>query len=405
MISTPEAPDPYETANAQAGMNIDTAQSQQMLNMVNQYTPDGSLVYDQTGETGFYDSQGNWVSIPQFSATTTLSPTAQATKDQTDAAALNLGTLANQQSNFLLDYLGKPVDTSGAPALRESAGLQTSLGPGYQTSVNLQDTYAGADDFSADRAMYTDALNQRLAPQQAQDEARLRTQLINSGIRPGTAAYNSEFNRLQQGVNDARLASILAGGDEQARMVGMARDAAQFGNDARLAQAGFGNAALSGQMSLQNEAALADATFGNNARTQYMNEAYAARNQPLNEISALLSGAQVQSPSFTSTPQTGVAGVDYTGLVNQQYQAELQSSQAAMGGLFGLLAAPFAAFSDVRLKTDIERVGTTGAGIPVYEYNYVWGGPRHRGVMAHDVPHARFMDKSGFWKVDYRKVR
>src|SRR3546814_6941962 len=41
----------------------------------------------------------------------------------------------------------------------------------------------------------------------------------------------------------------------------------------------------------------------------------------------------------SGTPQASVAGVDYTGLVNQQYQAQLANSQAGLGGLFGLAGA------------------------------------------------------------------
>lgn len=412
-------------------MNTDTATSQQLLNMTNQVTPDGSLTYTQTGTNGYTDSQGNWVELPQFTATTTLSPQQQAIKTQTDRASYNLANIANQQSGFLVDYLGKPVDTSGAPALQTSSGLKTSLGSDYKTSLgpnwssslgsDYKTSYAGANDFSKDRAMYTDALLQRMAPGQQQDQDALRTQLINSGIRPGTAAWDAEWNRNQQGVNDARLAAILAGGDEQARMVGMSRDAADFtnkslldratfGNNAALSSAMFGNDAALKQFGAENDAALSDATFNNNARSQYLNEAYAERMQPLSEIGYLMGLGTAQSPQFTSTPQTGVAGVDYTGLVNQQYQAELQQSQAAMGGLFGLLAAPFSMFSasDERVKTDKVRVGTTFSGIPIYSYRYVWGGPYQLGVMAQDVegkiPEAVAEHPSGIKMVDYSKV-
>lgn len=394
-----------ETASAQADLNLETATQQQLINMVDQNTPYGSLNYEQTGQNWYQDSEGNWVSTPAFTATTTLSPEQQAIYDQTSAASLNLAKLANDQSGFLGEYLGTGIDLSGAPALRTSSGMQTSIGPGYQTGVDLKNTYAGADDFSADRQMYTDALMERMAPSQQQDQAALRNKLINQGIRPGTAAWDAEWNRNQQGVNDARLAAILAGGEEQARMVGMARDAADFYNNANLTGAGFTNAALTNRFAMENDAALQDATFGNNARSQYLNEAYAERANPINEISALLSGAQVQNPQFQSTPQAGVAGVDYTGLVNQQYQSELQSAQAGLGGLFGLLSAPFMAFSDIRLKTDIRRVGSTDGGTPIYAFRYKAGGPMQLGVMAQEVPEASIEDpETGYLMVDYRRV-
>ncbi len=67
------------------------------------------------------------------------------------------------------------------------------------------------------------------------------------------------------------------------------------------------------------------------------------RNQPINEITALMSGSQVSNPSFTSTPSPGVAPTDVIGAQQQAlnqgnigYQGALQQNQALMSGLFGL---------------------------------------------------------------------
>ena len=64
-------------------------------------------------------------------------------------------------------------------------------------------------------------------------------------------------------------------------------------------------------------------------------------------------------------------------------------------------------FSDRRLKTNISRVGTRPDGLGVYEFEYVWGGPRHRGLMAQEVrelyPDA-VSERDGYLMVDYRKV-
>lgn len=401
-MKAPSPPDPMTTANAQGGMNRDTAISQQLLNFTNQYTPDGSLVYNQTGTTGFTDSQGNWIEIPQFEATVSLSPEQQRIKDQTNEAQFNLSKIANNQSAFLNDYLGKPIDTSGAVDMRTSIG--GSFNPNFNGNIaGLQTSYAGADDFSADRQRYEDALMARMDPDLQANQDRTRNQLINAGLRPGTAAWNSEFDRLSRAENDARMSAILGAGDEQSRMVGMARDAASFNNATRMGQAQFAQQA----QAMGNQASLQDASFTNNARANQLQEIYAQRNQPLNEISALLSGSQVGSPQFNSTPQTGVAGVDYTGLVNQKYQAELANHQSMMGGLFGLLSAPFA-FSDRRLKTDIRRVGETDSGVPIYTYRFKGDPVTHMGVMAQELedkqPDAVHEHSSGFLMVDYARV-
>jgi hypothetical protein len=142
-------------------------------------------------------------------------------------------------------------------------------------------------------------------------------------------------------------------------------------------------------------------------RGQAFNEALTERNQPLNEISALLSGSQVQQPNFVSTPQTGVGGVDYTGLVNNAYNAEVANYQAGMGGLFGLGAAGLGmfSFSDRRLKINVRRVGRTDDGVPIYTYQYAWGGPVQMGVMADEAPaDAVATHESGYLMVNYGKV-
>ena len=203
-----------------------------------------------------------------------------------------------------------------------------------------------------------DLASQRILPQQQQQQDALRTQLINQGIRPGTTAWNAEMSRMTNANTDQM-----------------------------------------NQLALQG-------------RSQAFGENIATRNQPLNEIIGLMSGTQVQAPgsTFAATPQVGVGGVDYTGLVNQKYQADVQNHQAKMGGLFGLGASLIKAipFSDRRKKTDIKRVGTLFNGLAVYGYRLVDGGPYQIGVMADEVaelmPFAVPVDTDGFMHVDYERV-
>jgi hypothetical protein len=321
MISTPSPPDPYKTAQAQAGMNRDTAITQQQLNMVDQTNPWGSVTYDKTGTDGFFDSRGKWVETPKYSQTVTYNPDQQAIFDKTTEAQGNLANIAADQSSFLHDYLDKPFE------------------------FNNQDAADWAYDLGASR----------LDPRFAQQKQQLDADLVNRGIRPGTPAYDAEMTRFGQTKNDAYNQLML------------------------------------------------------NGRSQAFNEAMQTRSQPINELSALISGSQIANPGTQSpgTPQAGVGGVDYTGLVNQNYQAKLQNSQAAMGGLFGLGSALIGAlpFSDARLKTDVRRVGETEGGTPVYTFRYRGDRTVHMGVLAQDVPEARVVDpETGFYRVDYSKV-
>jgi hypothetical protein len=64
--------------------------------------------------------------------------------------------------------------------------------------------------------------------------------------------------------------------------------------------------------------------------------------------------------------------------------------------------------SDVRLKTDIEQVGMTVYGLPLYHFRYKTGPERFEGVMAQDVlevmPNAVVTGDDGFYRVNYGRL-
>lgn len=196
--------------------------------------------------------------------------------------------------------------------------------------------------------------SQRILPQQAKNADALRSQLIASGIRPGTAAWNSEQERLSQANTDQLNQLALTG------------------------------------------------------RSQAYQEALTEYNNPVNTISALMSGSQVQNPNFVSTPTSNVAGADYIGASNNNYQQQVSSNNAMLGGLFGLGAAGLKLFSDIRLKKDISPTGYAKANLPIYSFRYIWEddeSPLHTGFLAQEVireyPEAVSVDETGFYRVDY----
>ena len=321
----PAPPDPYLTAKAQGEMNQNTATTQQLLNMTNQVGPDGSLIYSQTGNNTFTGADGKTYTVPQFTATQTLSPTQQLLKDLTDKTKSNLGQIGVDQSAKIGALLGTNMKLGN----EETEGRLMDLG------------------------------SKRLDPMFARNEDALRTRLANQGIQPGAAAWNAEMTQFQQGRNDAYNQLLLTG------------------------------------------------------RGQANQELLTERNQPINEISALMSGSQVSMPNFINTPQTLVGCVDYMGAVQDQYKAQMAAHNAQMGGMFGLAGTvagaglkyglPLLASSDRRLKSQIERIGTTRHGLPFYEYTI--NGKRERGVMADEVekvmPAAVVTGRDGYKMVNY----
>ena len=257
-MKTPQAPSypaPAQTAETQAGYNRDTAQTQALMNMINQVGPEGSLTYSRTGNNTFTDAQGRTVTVPQYTATKTYSPEGQELYNIGQQTEKNIATIGRDQSSRIGDLLGTPL----------RLGNEATEGRLMELGMS------------------------RLQPQFNRNEESLRTRLANSGIRQGTSAWDTEMGRLGQNQNDAINQLLLSG------------------------------------------------------RAQANQELMSERNQPINEITALMSGSQVNQPNFVSTPQTQVGGVDYAGQVAKQYEAQqnaynqkMAQNNAMIGGLFGL---------------------------------------------------------------------
>lgn len=83
----------------------------------------------------------------------------------------------------------------------------------------------------------------------------------------------------------------------------------------------------------------------------------------------------------------------------------------SIGGSLGSTGAgaeqAFGTVSDRRLKTNIHRISTRSDGLGVYEFEYIWGGGKHIGLMAQEVlgiyPDA-VRSVGGYYTVDYSRV-
>jgi hypothetical protein len=114
---------------------------------------------------------------------------------------------------------------------------------------------------------------------------------------------------------------------------------------------------------------------------------------------------------FGLIPGLSPTQLDVMGPANQFMQmqnANMQSAANRQNGMFGALGQLGAAFlSDIRAKTDIQRVGTLDNGIPVYLYRYKFGGPFHIGVMAQEVEKTKpeaVREHEGIKYVDYAEA-
>jgi Chaperone of endosialidase len=394
----PPPPDPRQTAAAATSTNVGTAVANAIFGNTNQITPQGELRYDQTGQFDWHDPYtGSTYNLPRFTATQILSEPQKAIQAQNEGAAMNMAGMANYQSGRLAQHLAGDINLSDMPAAGDPSKLANM--PGLQTTFgeagDITKTYGPADNFSADRQRVEESLMARLNPQLERERKAIETRLADQGIRYGGQAYGGAFDPYNRQANDARLAAIGAGGEEQQRMMNMAGQRAGFENAAQsqafqqaMARGQFANTAL-GQNFAQQQAVL---QAQDQARKDALTEAYAARAQPIQEVSALMSGSQVQQPNFMNTPRTNIPTTDVGGLINQRFQQgmdiykqESAQHQALMGGLFGL-AGGMMKMSDRRVKEAVVPLGKV-FGVPVHEYSYKHD-PQHRrhvGPMAQDV--------------------
>jgi hypothetical protein len=342
--------------------------------------------------------------MPQATVRQTLTPEGQATFEQQQKVEHSLADLAGTGVNTVQNVLSKPFEYAG-PDIQTSLAAPGALNYGptagqyglagggpaagqYGQAKGIDAGLYGSAkqnlDLSNVAAMPVNAgmtgqaaIMSRLQPQIAQQGAATAQQLANQGITPGSEAYNNAMRTQGQQEND------------------LYRQAGLYGLEA-----------------------------GQKMQDHYMNLLGAARQQ-----------SSPTAPNFAPVPQQQyTAGPDILGATKagSDYAQNVYNSQVAQynadGGWFGPIggaaldigksAAAGAAggwaagkFSDRRLKKDVQEIGKTDSGLPLYLFRYLWDNENESprvGVMAQDVlevmPDAVMTRPDGYLMVDYARI-
>jgi len=261
----------------------------------------------------------------------------------------------------------------------------------------LDEARSGA--FGGSGAAITRALTESdLARGRASTSAQLRDQMFTRAT--GLSATDAGFRN-----------QAAAFGANAANQASLANAAAR--NEAARYNAGAQDTALARQLAAGNSLASLGETMGADQRQNIaLQGALGADQQALNQARAqapnLLSGETVTGNS-TSTSKTS----DPMGMIGTIGSLALApftggGSLAALGmnaAKAGMMNAGKVAFSDRRLKTDIEKIGEREDGLGVYVYRYLWSPVRFIGVMAQEVlkvkPEAVIHTPSGYMAVNY----
>jgi hypothetical protein len=296
--AAPATPDYVGAAKEQGAANVETARVQSKLNNPNTYTPYGTQLVSYEGD--------------QPTITQTLTPQAQKTLEEQQKVQYQLASLGGKGADLASNVLDKSFNFGG---------------PNVQTSLDLSNI-AKMPVNAGTTAQ--EAIMSRLEPSLAKQRTSTETNLINQGLRPGTEAYDNAIQLLGQQENDARTQAALQGIN------------VDMGANAQ----GFSQAATG-------------ATFANTAQQQALAEAIQQRQMPLNEITALMSGSQIQNPQFGAYQGTDIQAAPIFAATQAQGQAEQNTynqqvatqnqntaglyslaGTAASGGMYGYMKRP-----------------------------------------------------------------
>lgn len=364
-FSPPPTPDPYRVAAAQSNSNVATAIATTVLANADEVSPQGSVTYTQIGSVTItepkYDSNGNITgestrTIPRYLRTISMTPRGQQVYDASQESQLRMAEWSKQQADLLHSRMGTPfvpvdlpvrIETMAEPSLNGTAPSRGALITSIGSTLTRESVF--------------DAMNARIQYQINLDRDRLRSQLGNAGIFPGSFAYTNEMRTFDIQSTDARNQAWISAGQELSRALGDEVVKAKFANDAQAQE--FQQSLLviefSNKVTLQRFEVLKQiADFINTTRERDLQEQLVLRQQPMNELSALMHGGQVSMPQFAQYKSAQIADVpvgqyiyNSSSMDMQRYKMRVDQQNAQMGGIAGiagsLLAMPMSSGTSV----------------------------------------------------------
>ena len=335
LFSSPDPPPPVDWGNVgeqQAAANIEAARVGAQLARPDVVTPYSTTTFRETAPDRYLGS-------------TFLTPEYEALR--TGEAGIQRG-LQNLAETRMGDIPTTPLTTQGMTA---EPGVFQYSAVGAQPEFSTAGATYALPGYSDLDAYTSNAANEffnrataRLNPQFDRAQNALRTQLITSGIPEGSDAYNEEMRLFNQQRSDALAdlasQSIFQGQTLQANMManilsGRGQQLGEIATEYNIAQGRRAQdiAERQQQVALERE-----------ARDRQIAEAIRLRQQPLSELSALMTGTTpftqvaAQGP-MPVAPVSGPAPVDLGAITSTQQAdalARFQGAQQQQSTLLGL---------------------------------------------------------------------
>jgi hypothetical protein len=338
---------------------------------------------------GIFDCDCACAAAPNFDST------AAASKEAAEITAqLGREQLAESKRQYDLNQaVSKPVTEAQVKLMDQSyeqgnANYNRMVTQGQPIQDQMKTIAMGGDYNAAQQAKQEEAAGTAMADARA-GTAQQQNQLIRQGLRYGWSPSRlaSMGGQAAQAGASAQVAAANGArtqkqaqqwgqmGDTYNTYAGLGSQAPAFYNAGTQAGNGaVGNqTAVSGQFLNANNQGAATIANGQALKLQGLGSVLNAQTSYANAQNAAMSGGG--------------------------------GSMGGLGSLMGGAASLYTAFSDVRLKENVEEVGYYENGLPMYEFNYIGNDARFRGVMAQDVleiqPDAISYSSDGYMMVNY----
>ena len=361
--SGPPPPPDYTAAAEKTAASSQEAQTRaDWANRPDQITPFGTQKWDSSSMI----DPATGKTVTKWTQNTTLDPQMQAALDAQQNVDLAKSSLAQAQIGRAGEAMANPFDWQGLQAggqavqagnLDPNAYQTGGAGQGLMGSLGKTNVAQAGGDLGRQRT--EQALMARMQPQNDRATSQLEGKLQNMGLTRGSEAWKQEMQNLQDNQSRQAFDAMQTAGTEQQRNYqmelqgqgqqfqqdlagGQFQNAAQaqgFGQGMAQNQQNFGMMSGAGAQNFQQQ--MQASQYQNTLRQQQIAEQMQQRQMPLNEMNALLTGAQVQMPnmpSFNTSQSAG--GANYSGAAGQQYSAGMdaynakqQQNQALMSGI------------------------------------------------------------------------
>ena len=272
-----DSPDYAGLAREQGQANQEVTAAQTWANRPTQYTPWGTTSW--SNQSVIDPSTGK--PVTSWAQTQTLTPELQAILDKEIGIQGNRADVASSLTARMGQEFGSPMDWSNLSPMGEVVGERDIGDPNMYRQM-------------ATDSMYNKATS-RLDPAFAQKREAMEIKLRNQGIGPEDEAYRTQMRDLgfqeTDAYENALWGSVNAGRDESNAM---------FNQMAQRSNQGFNQATQASQ-------------YANQIRQQQITEEIQKRGFSLNEINALMSGQQVQTPNMPNFTPAAAANAKTSG--------------------------------------------------------------------------------------------